>query len=64
MIWRHNLTKTRYGYSSIDDSLSMNILFLNPVSETGVAEDAVIEECKTSWLSTVPGHSCGWFKIC
>jgi hypothetical protein len=29
-----------------------------------VAEDAVIEECKTSWLSTVPGHSCGWFKIC
>jgi hypothetical protein len=43
--------------------LLMYILFLNTISETAVAEDAVTEECKTSWLSIVCGHSCGWFKI-
>jgi len=42
----------------------MNILSLDAVSETAVAEGAFIEECKTSWFSSVCGHSCGWFKIC
>jgi hypothetical protein len=44
--------------------LLMNILSPDTVSQTAVAEDAVTEECKTSWLSNVCGHSSGWFKIC
>lgn len=42
----------------------MKFLSLNTVSEIAVAEDDVTEDCKTSWLSIVRGHSCGWFKIC
>jgi len=44
--------------------LLMKFLSLNNVSKTALAEDAVTEDCKTSWLSIVCGHSSGWFKIC